>query len=127
MNRIDKAIYYAKKSLSIRRKNEDKYGIATSYNNIGVCYFHKESFKQALHCYRKSLKIHVVLNDLYGIAWNYNNIGEIYFELGKLKLALKSFSKANMIAKEYSDKALQTITALFIASVFLGKGDIRKD
>ena len=57
---------------------EDKEGLATAYNNIGLIYDARGGYDKALDWYVKSLKITEEIGDRAGLAATYNNIAGIY-------------------------------------------------
>jgi tetratricopeptide (TPR) repeat protein len=91
-----KAVYYR-----LIANEEKKYGLnhpmtATSYNNIGVVFFHKGEYTKALEYYNKALKIRQqVLGDEHSDTANtYNKIGLVYDSLEDNEKTLEYYFKA---------------------------------
>ena len=102
--RYDQAMEYNRKSLEIREEINDKFGIASSQNNIGVIYKSLGLYDQALEWFRKSLKLDEEIGVKEGIATGLGNIGDIYRLQGRYDLALEHLSKSLKIREEIGNR-----------------------
>lgn len=73
-----KALGYTRQALNFAEEIDDKKGIASSYNNLGVAYRNQGALDKALEYYIKSLKYFEELDNKEGIATTKNNIANIY-------------------------------------------------
>jgi len=87
-------------SLKINLAQENKRGIAVSYNNIGNVYFVLKKYKEALKNFSASLKIKKEMGNMLGIAESFVNIGNIYNDTKYYSLALANYDSAYVIYKE---------------------------
>ncbi|MBL4657534.1 MAG: tetratricopeptide repeat protein, partial [Flavobacteriales bacterium] len=85
---------YCNKAEALFRLSNDTGGIVTALQNIGVIYFSRRSYQEALNYYFE------MLNMVEGTAYEdeaedaYNNIATVYVELGDYELAIDYFEKA---------------------------------
>ncbi|MFH2141315.1 MAG: tetratricopeptide repeat protein, partial [Bacteroidota bacterium] len=100
----EKALRYHNKSLQIRKKINDKNGIANSLNNIGYNYKNIGETEKALEYFNKSLKIREEINDIKGIATSLNNIGYIYYYQGNVEKTIEYLHKSIKFFEEIHDK-----------------------
>jgi len=82
-----------------------KKGLGTAYNNIGLSYYYRGNYPEALNNYFISKKIREEIGDKKGIAFSYNNIGLVYAHLGNYPEALKNHFAALKIREEIADKS----------------------
>jgi class 3 adenylate cyclase len=90
--------------LKIYKDIDNKFGIASSYNNIGLVYDSQGNLSEALKYHLASLKIREAIGDKYGIASSYNNIGTIYSDQGNYPEALKNLFAGLKIFEAIGDK-----------------------
>jgi two-component system, sensor histidine kinase and response regulator len=55
--KYDEAFKYLTESVRICQKQDDKDGISSGYNDLGLCYSYKNQFKQGLYFLNESLRI----------------------------------------------------------------------
>lgn len=100
---LDYAFYEEAKNVFMRLNvnEETRYGLnhpatATSYNNIGMAFFHKGEYSKALDNYYKALAIRLkVLGDEHvDTANTYNKIGLVYDSLDDNEKSLEYYFKA---------------------------------
>jgi tetratricopeptide (TPR) repeat protein len=60
---------------------------ATAHNNLGLSYFEKEDFEEALNEFTKSIQLEQH-------SFHYNNRGLAYYHIGKLEDAKKDYDDA---------------------------------
>jgi serine phosphatase RsbU (regulator of sigma subunit) len=78
-NNVDSSLYFHRKALSIRQKENDSTGLSYSYNNIGRIYVNQKNYDKALEFFLKSLSIKEKLNNIKGMAGTNINIGNLYY------------------------------------------------
>ena len=98
------SIDYNSKCLKILEKKNDKYGVATCLNNIGVIYENLHESDKALEYLSKSLAIREEIGDKQGVSISLNNVGRIYDERGDLNKAITYYRKSLKIREETNDK-----------------------
>ncbi len=103
-NSPDKARECALQGITLSEQIGFKRGAGMAYNNLGVIYYMKRDFAQAIDTYKKSLKIRKEINDKKGIAATYNNIGNVQFAQGNYPLALENYLISLKIKEEINDR-----------------------
>ncbi|OFX46949.1 MAG: hypothetical protein A2046_12755 [Bacteroidetes bacterium GWA2_30_7] len=104
-NNPEKSFAYANQALDLAKKLNYKKGIAASYNDLGIHFFYKGDFNEALDYYFNSMKIREDLNDKPALATIYNNIGASYNSLSNYTNALEYYLKALKIEEETNNKS----------------------
>ena len=91
-----------RQALEIHEASGNKKGMGSMYNNIGLLYFNKSDFYQAITFHQKCLDIFIELQDSSRIATIHNNIGVDYQYVSDYPKALDYFLKAQALyeAKE---------------------------
>ena len=74
--------------------------LAKSYNLLGLLFYKKGDYTQALQFQNKALKLNESINNQYGIAINQANLGNIYSETNYPKLAETAYLKSLQAANE---------------------------
>ena len=96
--RYDEALTSYQGMLPLYEKNQDKIGLAQTWNNIGVIYASQSRYGEALEAYNKSL---VLVRDLCCFKGDeaaiLNNLSTLYFSLGQNKRALNYADEAAKI------------------------------
>jgi serine phosphatase RsbU (regulator of sigma subunit)/TPR repeat protein len=72
------ALDYYHQSLMLYEQLDNKDGMSTTQNNLGVIYSIIGDTTKALEYHRLSLKMKKELKDVIGVAISYNNVGSIY-------------------------------------------------
>ena len=94
---------YSEKGVELALKIDDKKGLASNYNAVGVCYFQKAQYTKALEYYFKTLAIAEEIGLTSRIGKAYANIGRIYFIQLNLEKSNEYYRKALEIAERYND------------------------
>lgn len=108
INKMDNAIHYYKKAISLNPK------YLNAYNNLGLAYNKTHNFKNAYKTFLKMVKIDAK-NPVY-----YNNIGFIEEERNKNHKAIRYFNKAISLNKFY------TMAYLNLGSIYRKLGENRR-
>jgi signal transduction histidine kinase len=100
----EKAIEYGNKAIELGKKTNFDKAIAQAYNDLGIIYYDKQDFINAIAAYKKAFEIRRRLNDQKGIAALYNKIGIVYQKEAKFDSALLYAQKALDIYEQLKDK-----------------------
>ena len=122
---ISKALEYYSKSLQLREKIGDKYGITISLNNIGGIYYNQGDIPKSLEYFGKSLQLEEEIGDKLGIAYSLNNIGSIYLAQHQRTTARNYFEKAYQLSKELGYPELIEKTASGLKNVYEQQGNYK--
>lgn len=117
----EKSISYGEIALSLAQKIPYRKGIALAYKNIGIGYYNKGSYIEALQNYKLSLDIFSSMKDSLGIANIFSNIGNIYYIQGEDFKALDYYIKSLKIAEKLKDKVRIATANGNIGAVYLNK------
>lgn len=86
----DKAIFYGNKAIQLSLTQKFDKGLAQAYNDLGIIYYDRQNFENALILYNQSFTIRKAHNDLAGMAALYNKIGIAYQKQGEFQTALNN-------------------------------------
>ncbi|HLP11774.1 MAG TPA: tetratricopeptide repeat protein [Flavobacteriales bacterium] len=100
----DIALKYYNTSMGIYEAIEDKHGIATNENAIGVIYWYLEYHQKAIDCFEKAAKLNAEIKNKEGLASNVGNLAILYEEMGKYDQAMEAYNRALKIFIELDDK-----------------------
>jgi tetratricopeptide (TPR) repeat protein len=100
MGRLDDALLYYNRSLSLTKDLGKIDMQAPLLNNIAIIYYRKGELDKALSYYEKSLYLQT--NEK-GKAATYSNIAMIYYQKGNYQNAIEYFQKAIQIGEKYGD------------------------
>ena len=98
------AVEMYKKSLDIYIQIDNKRGIGSAYNNIGLVYQFSGNKKEAIEYFEKSKELCVETSNRKGEAGALNDIGNIFNDWGDYPTALDYFQKSLNIYKKIEDK-----------------------
>ena len=123
---LDTALKYLKESLVIREGQDDRQGMADSYNNLGLVYWSKGDHDEALEYYRKSLLINEELGNKRNMAVTLTNMGNVYARMGDLDKALEYQERGLVIKEELGLKHDFAMSLINIGVVYQFKGNLDK-
>jgi tetratricopeptide (TPR) repeat protein len=103
-NNPDTAIMLAGQEIKLAQTTKQRKYEANAFYNIGVAFYYKSNFTEALKNYLASLKIREELKDKKGIANSCSDIGVIYQNLGNYPEALKKHFTALKAREELKHK-----------------------
>ncbi len=88
---LDTAMFYQKKSLSIKNELSDEYGMSSSLVGIGQIYFQKHDYPTALNYFMDAAALADSIGALQRSSSAYKCISESFAKLGKYKNAFDNF------------------------------------
>lgn len=118
----DTTILLGQKSLAMCKTAEYEQGAVEAMRNIGISYYLKGDYNQALSYYFDALEIAEKIRYKKGVGRLYNNIASIYSNQGKYPEALENHFKALKIREEIGDKQGIAASLNNIASVYSNEG-----
>ena len=111
VNEPDKVIRLNDEAKQIAERAGFEQGVAYALKNIGIAYYFKSNYVEALQYYNQSLDKFKALKDNVGIANLLSNIGVIYYDKGDNTKALDYYLQSLRYA-ELADNKLRILTAL---------------
>ena len=100
----EKTLSYSQKALALAQKSKYRRGEAKSQQGIGVYYWQKNDYANALSHYQKSQQIYDEINDKSGAARAVSNIGMVYADQGNYSQALDNYLQALAIFQQLNDQ-----------------------
>ncbi len=103
-DKFDSALYHFQKSKHLFEKENNQYGLATSYNNLGNLYYELNDFQKALYYLRKSLTLQKKDKKVALSEKTYASIAKVYNTINKPEQAYAYKDSAYTISKETASK-----------------------
>ena len=123
---LDKAIFYANKSLVKAKQLQNDSLVGLSYNTIANNFQYKTELDSALKYHKKALKIRIKIQDSIGLADTYNNLGIFYDTKGEFSNAIKNYFKALYFYDRKQKVAKQAMVCSNIGIVFKAQKEYQK-
>ncbi len=125
-NDLDKAMLYARKSLSDAQQLENDTMKALACNSIANVFQYKSELDSSLFYHRKALGFRRQLGDDIGVGDSYNNIGIAYDTKGLYEEALKHYFKALAIYERRRNEEKMAMTYTNIGIIYKTQKEYRK-
>ena len=116
----EKSVFYGLQSSALAKKLNFKKGLALAYKNIGIGYFYRGNYIEAIKSYEFALQTFDSIGDKKGMANIYSNIGNVYYNQGDDEKALELYLKSLKYSEEIND-TLRMVTALGNIGAIYGK------
>ncbi len=122
---LDDAEYYFKQSIDYAKQIQDDRQWALGLTNLGLVYFDRKEFLQALKTTEQSILILEKLNDINGLGETYNNLGIINREQKKFVEAASNFNQALVYFESTNNK--EKIAGVYhnVGTVFQKQGKFK--
>ncbi|MDO9275890.1 MAG: histidine kinase [Lutibacter sp.] len=125
LKNYDSAIYYHKKSLQIKKQNNDSIGIPYGYVHLATVNIYLNNFSIAKKYIDSSQIIRLKRKDIYGITDNYVYYGDLYFAEKKYAQAIENFKKGYHLSIKNNFSSLQKYCADYLTKSYLELGDFK--
>ncbi len=112
-----KAEPFLLQALNLRKKYEDKIGIASCYSVLGIVYFQLGNMDAAMNSFKRSLKLEEELGRKNAISDLMNNMALVYTTRGLIAKALECHEKSLKYREEMGDKIGISASLNNIASI----------
>jgi adenylate cyclase len=117
----DSAILVAAEAKALAEKNDYKSGLALAHKNIGIGYYLKSDYKNAILSWQAAIDVYKAKQDRKGVANMLSNMGGVYFNQGDDAKALELHLESLKISEEIND-SLRILTSLInIGGVYQNK------
>jgi tetratricopeptide (TPR) repeat protein len=104
LGKYSRAIEYYQQSLQIQRDMGNRYGEASSLNNLGDIYGSLGEYSRAIEYYQQSLQIQRDIGYRHGEATSLNALGNIYDLLGEYLRAIESHQQSLQIHRDIGNR-----------------------
>jgi len=117
----DNAIEFGTQAKSLSEAIGYQTGLAYAFKSIGMGYYFKSNYVEALLNWQRSLEVFEMINNQDGISNMLNNLGAVYYNEGDNNKAIEYYLESLRISEESGD-TLRRVTALVnIGSVYYSK------
>lgn len=104
-NNLDSSLFFAKKSIEVFKKLDDKKGLARAYTDAAVAYHYKNKWDSAESNYLKAKSAHEASGNQLGVAGSLNNLGVLFMDRGDFKSASDQYLTSLKIKEDLGDSA----------------------
>ncbi|MCC5944257.1 MAG: tetratricopeptide repeat protein [Bernardetiaceae bacterium] len=105
LGKLEDAILYYKKALSVCEKNNNKAAFFSIYTGLGATYQGSGQYDKALYYFEKALRNLEETGQTRNLPAAFNNLGNIFYYQEDFEEALKYYKKSNYTATTLQDKA----------------------
>jgi len=123
MTKLSECFDYASDALKIFEAIDNRLGISTALNLLGVVYFYYAMFEQALEHFLRALQLLNESDDHITMSRLYNNMGEVYREVENYDEALLNYRKALDLCEVYHYTLNSAIILENMGEVCFRRGD----
>ena len=122
LNKPDDALGYFQQSLEVKRRLNDKLGIADSLGGIAQVQASKGQMALALKTHLEAIQIRREIGDKKGLGDSLIDLGDVYSRLGQYDEVLKKTKEALEIEHEVGNKTNEALALNDIGNAYLAKG-----
>ncbi|MCK5051445.1 MAG: tetratricopeptide repeat protein [Candidatus Cloacimonetes bacterium] len=122
----EKALENAEFTLKMAEDLNDKKYLAIALNKIGLQYFYKGLYREAMEIFRRYLTIDRKIGFELGKSTAYANMGIIHLNQGDLKKALTCFENELKIVRKLGNIREESFAYGYIGNVYFGYGNLTK-
>lgn len=125
-NNVEKALEFLSQAQQLFETHNDRRGLASAYNNIGVAQANSGRMHEALENYKKALPLRDAEHQQSSVTNLLNNIGGIYDSFGDMHLALDYYNKALAAWRESKNRNKIPIGLNNVAVIYERLGEWQK-
>ena len=119
----DSAFYFAQMLYDFASEKDLKMEMSNALSTMGVSYYNRSDYINALEYYQRSLTIREEISDKGGIAGILNNLGMIYMKQGDYPKALDYYQRSLEISSKISDTEVKASALNNIGKIYMNQGD----
>jgi len=123
LNKLDDAMRNYQESLDLKRRLDDKGGIAETLNWMAEAQQFAGKSEEALKSYEEALRLRRLVGDRVGLGGNLLDLGNFYESIGQYDKALSSAKEALPLLREIGDRQNEGICLNNIGWIYLDKAD----
>ena len=120
---LESAEQLAQEALERAEAIDYQKGIATSYNNLGICNAIRGDYTQGLDYFITALRIREEENDLLNVSHTLNNISRLFTYQKDFEKALEYSKKSIEVLQKIDDPRAYGIAHIALGSIYLSKDD----
>jgi tetratricopeptide (TPR) repeat protein len=126
INKKDSALILNLQAAEIKKRINDKSGLANCYNSIGVYYAETDQNQLAIDYLERSSQYYIETDNKSLISRPLNVLGSLYLKMRNISLAKASFEKSLAIAKQVGYPALIAKPANELYKIYKNEGNTAK-
>lgn len=115
MQKIDDAINYYKKALSLAKELKQIDKNTNILNNLAIAYLEKGEIEKAIEYYKMAIKLEKKEENLAEI---YGNIGMLYYRIGEYEKAIKYIQKNIEVSEKYKNERSVMTSKINLGSIY---------
>ncbi len=119
----ERAIEYYERSLALKEKVGDEYGMAPTFHDLGLMYQYKGKLDKAIEYHERSLAIVERIGDEYGMSRVFNSLGDVYQAKGEWQRAIECYERSLATREKVGDEHGMATTLNSLGSVYRAKGE----
>jgi eukaryotic-like serine/threonine-protein kinase len=123
LDKEDEALRYFQQALEVRRKLDDKRGIAVTLDAMAQIQESGGKSAEAQKNYEEALKIRREIGDKNGLGGTLLNLGGFHLDLGHYDQALELFKQALQVDRDLGNESSQGLCLNNIGLTYLSKAD----
>jgi eukaryotic-like serine/threonine-protein kinase len=118
----DDALRYAQESLDIRRRLDEKQGIAESLHTIARIQNSLGKTELALKGYQEAIQLQRAIGDTRGLGDTLIDLGNLYNERSDYDSALQAWKESLQIERGFGDQSLEAVDMNNIGGMYVAEG-----
>lgn len=123
LDKDDEALRYFQQALEVRRKLDDKRGIAVTLNSMAQIQEQSGKSAEAEKNYQEALAIRRAIGDENGVGGTLLDLGGFHLDLGHYDEALELFKQALQVQRDLGNESSQGLCLNNIGLTYLSKAD----
>jgi len=122
----DRAIAYYERSLALKERVGDEYGMAPTFHKLGLVYQRQGELDKAIEYYERSLAIVEKIGDEYGMSRILNSLGGVYQARGERDRAEAYYERSLALKEKVADKQGMAFGYNNVAGLYQEQGGLQE-
>jgi tetratricopeptide (TPR) repeat protein len=122
----ERAIACYERSLALKEKVGDEYGMAPTFHDLGLMYQYKGNLDKAIDYHERSLAIVEKIGDEVGMSCIFNSLGDVYQAKGEWEQAIEYYERSLAIREKVGDEHGMAFSYNNIADLHQDQGRLQE-
>jgi tetratricopeptide (TPR) repeat protein len=118
-----RAIACYERSLALKEKVGDEYGMAPTFHDLGLMYQYQGNLEKAIEYHERSLTIVEGIGDEVGMSCIFNSLGDVYQAKGEWEQAIACYKRSLALKEKVGDEHEMVGTLNNLGDVYQARGD----
>ena len=119
----ERAIACYERSLALKEKVGDEYGMAPTFHDLGLMYQYKGDLDKAIEYHERSLAIVEKIGDEVGMSCIFNSLGDVYQAKEEWERSVACYERSLALKEKVGDEHEMVGTLNNLADVYQAKGE----